>query len=85
MKKLLCALSCAGLLAACDTPEQSALLGAAAGAAIGSETSGKNRDKGALVGALVGAAAGAAIHGPQAKQCRYRYADGTEYIADCPQ
>ena len=86
MKKFMIILSCAGLLAACDTPDQSALLGAAAGAAIGSETSGKNKDKGALIGAIAGAAAGAALGGTQqAPQCRYRYPDGTEYVADCPQ
>lgn len=85
MKKLIIALSLSTLVAGCDTPGQTAALGAATGAAIGAATAGKNETKGAIIGAAAGLATGAIIGGAnQPGMCRYRYPDGTEYTAECP-
>ncbi len=88
MKKALLALPMIAALAACETPEQSALAGAAAGAAIGSAVSADNdRLEGAVVGGAVGAAAGAAagtyVGRSQGGDCVYQRADGTRYVARC--
>lgn len=88
MKKALLALPLVTALAACETPEQSALAGAAAGAAIGSAVSADNdRLQGAVVGGAVGAAAGAAagtyVGRSQGGDCVYQRPDGTRYVAAC--
>ncbi len=75
-------------LAACVPVDQqtgATLTGAAAGAALGAAVSGSDdRVEGALIGATVGAAAGAILGQTSDGQCRYRRADGSEYIAACP-
>ena len=86
MKPLIAAACSLSLLAACDTPEQSAALGAATGAAIGAATACKREDKGAALGAVAGGIAGLVAHGAsQGAECRYRYPDGTETYAPCPE
>jgi len=86
MKKLLAGLCLVSLVTACDTPEQTALTGAALGAAAGAATAGKDETKGALIGAAAGLAAGTAVAAAQeGKQCIYRYPDGTSYTAACPE
>lgn len=89
MKKTLLVLPMMAALAACDTPGQSALAGAATGAAIGSVVSADNdRLEGALVGGAVGAAAGAAagtfLGRTQSGNCVYQRRDGSRYTAACP-
>ena len=78
--------SAVGLLAACDTPTNSALAGAATGAAIGAAVSGDDdRLAGAAIGGTLGAIAGDYIGRTQdPARCRYRDAYGREYIAACP-
>ncbi|TMM52818.1 glycine zipper 2TM domain-containing protein [Sulfitobacter sabulilitoris] len=85
MKKFLIALPMMALLAACDTPTQSTLTGAAAGAAVGAAVSGDD-DKvvGALIGGAAGAAAGNYIGRTQAGACVYQRPDGSRYTASCP-
>lgn len=75
-----------GLLAACDTPTNSALAGAATGAAVGAAVSGDDdRLAGAAIGGTIGAIAGDYIGRTQdVTRCRYRDAYGREYIAACP-
>lgn len=73
-------------LAACQTTEQNAALGALGGAAVGAAVSSdSDRTKGALVGAAVGAVAGATLLGPAPTrgQCYYRDQYNRQYIADC--
>ena len=72
-------------LAACATPEQTAVAAGAGGALLGAAVSNKeDRLTGALVGAAVGVAASTLI-GPaqQSGQCYYRDAQGQRYIAAC--
>ncbi len=85
MKKLIMILPFAALLAACDTPGQSALTGAALGAATGAAVSGSD-DKivGALIGGAAGAAAGNYIGRTQSGQCVYQNSQGQRYTAACP-
>ncbi|WP_299564905.1 glycine zipper 2TM domain-containing protein [uncultured Sulfitobacter sp.] len=85
MKKLIMILPFAGLVAACDTPGQSALTGAALGAATGAAVSGDD-DKvvGALIGGAAGAAAGNYIGRTQSGQCVYQNPQGQRYTAACP-
>lgn len=85
MKKLVLAVSMLAALAACDTPTQSTLTGAAAGAAIGASVSGDD-DKvlGALLGGAAGAAAGNYIGRTQSGSCVYQRPDGSRYTAACP-
>ena len=73
-------------LAACQTTEQNAALGALGGAAVGAAVSSdSDRTKGALVGAAVGAVAGATLLGPAPNrgQCYYRDQQGRQFIAAC--
>ncbi len=73
-------------LAACQTVEQNAALGALGGAAVGAAVSSdSDRTKGALVGAAVGAVAAATLIGPAPTkgQCYYRDQNGQQYIAAC--
>lgn len=82
MKKLLILLPLTGLLAACETPQQNALAGAAAGAAIGSAVADDDLT-GAVIGGVAGAAAGSMIGQNTAGQCLYRRADGSTFTAAC--
>lgn len=85
MKKLILALGITAMLAACETPQQTAAAGALAGAAAGAALAGNNETEGALIGAAVGTVAGALIgNARQPGMCRYRYPDGSEYVAACP-
>lgn len=81
------AVTCAALmslsLAGCTTAEQTAAAGAATGAVAGALISGNAR--GAAVGAVVGGASGYVIGRLSNGNCRYRAADGSTYIARCPQ
>jgi hypothetical protein len=72
-------------LAACQTPEQNAVLGGVTGAAVGAAVSGSSdRTTGALIGAAVGVAASTLIGpAPQRGQCYYRDANGNRFIANC--
>lgn len=72
-------------LAACQTSQQNATLGAVTGAAIGAAVSNKDdRVEGALIGAAVGVAASTLIGpAPQQGQCYYRDAAGRRFIAPC--
>jgi hypothetical protein len=72
-------------LAACQTSNQNAALGALGGAAAGAAlSSGEDRTQGALIGAAVGVAASTLI-GPaqQQGQCYYRDQNGQRFIAPC--
>lgn len=85
MKKIIALTALAGLLAGCDTPEETAALGMATGAVLGAAIADKHEGKGAAAGAAVGLAAGAAVGAArQGPQCRYVYPDGREVIAPCP-
>jgi YMGG-like Gly-zipper len=73
------------LLAACQTSDQNAALGALGGAAVGAAVSSdEDRTKGALIGAAVGVAASTLI-GPAPTQgkCYYRDQYGQRFIANC--
>jgi outer membrane lipoprotein SlyB len=72
-------------LAACQTTDQNAALGALGGAAVGAAVSSdEDRTQGALIGAAVGVAASTLI-GPAPTQgkCYYRDQYGKRFIADC--
>ena len=84
MRKFLLLLSATGLLAACDTPTQGALTGAALGAATGVAISGDDdREQGLILGALAGAAAGNFIGRTSSGQCVYRAQGGGTFTAPC--
>jgi len=71
-------------LAACETPEQRALTGAATGAAVGAMVSSdKDRTKGALIGGGAGLLAATVIGQSANGQCIYRRSDGSTYTAPC--
>ena len=61
--------------------------GAIGGAALGNIIAGDgNKTEGTLLGAAAGAALGGIAAGAgQPKQCRYQYANGSTYVAACPQ
>ncbi|MGR3540617.1 MAG: glycine zipper 2TM domain-containing protein [Hasllibacter sp.] len=85
MKQIILASAGALALAACDTPQQGALTGAALGAATGVAVSGEDdREQGLILGALAGAAAGNFIGRTQSGQCVYRNASGGTFVAACP-
>lgn len=86
MKRLIASIAALGLLAACDTPEQSAGTGALVGAGIGAATAGKDETGGAVMGAAIGAVAGLAAHGARqgSRRCHIPHADGTRTYVDCP-
>ncbi len=85
MKQIFIVLGIATVLAGCETQGQSAAAGGLAGAAIGAAVAGEDETGGAVKGAVVGAIAGALIgKASEPNKCRYRYPDGTEYVADCP-
>lgn len=72
-------------LAACQTTDQNAALGALGGAAVGAAVSSdEDRTQGALIGAAVGVAASTLI-GPATTQgrCYYRDQYGRRFIANC--
>lgn len=85
MNKMFLALPLLAALAACDTPTQSALTGAAVGAASGAAISGGgDKVQGALIGGAIGAAAGNYIgRTNQPGQCVYQYPNGQRYTAAC--
>ena len=71
-------------LAACDTPEQRMLTGAAAGMAVGAAVSSdEDRMKGALIGGAVGLAAGTLIGRDSTGRCIYQRSDGSRYYGAC--
>ena len=83
MAKMVWMLPVLGLLAACDTMAQRQITGTLGGAALGMAVSGSD-DK--LTGALVGGGlglAGATAMGPNAGNCLYQRADGSQYEAPC--
>lgn len=72
-------------LAACQTADQNAALGAVTGAAVGAAVSSdEDRTQGALIGAAVGVAASTLV-GPHTTpgQCVYRDRNGQRFIARC--
>lgn len=80
MKKLLMLLPVVALVAACETPEQRALTGAATGAAVGAlVSSDEDRTKGALIGGATGLIAGTLIGQDSSGQCLYRRQDGSTF------
>lgn len=84
MKKLLMILPFAALLAACETPEQRLVTGAATGAALGAAVSSDDdRVKGALLGGVAGLAAATLIERNQYGECVYRRRDGSTFVARC--
>ncbi len=72
-------------LAACQTGEQNAAIGALGGAAVGAAVSDSDdRLEGAVVGAAVGAIASTLIGpAPTQGQCYYRDQYGQRFIANC--
>lgn len=86
MKPVFISLSILGLLAACDTPEQSAAAGALIGAGVGAATAGHDETGGAALGAAVGAVGGLAAHGAKepSRRCYIPNADGTRTYVECP-
>lgn len=71
-------------LAACQTPQQTTMAGAAAGAAIGATVADDGDElQGAVIGGVAGAAAGSLIGRTSTGQCVYRRADGTRFVAAC--
>lgn len=86
MKKLLLVIPAFALLAACETPTQSAFAGAGTGAAVGALVSSKeDRLAGAAIGSTIGAIAGDyAGRQKQANTCTYRNSMGQTYQAACP-
>ncbi|MDR7125908.1 hypothetical protein [Pseudotabrizicola sp. 4114] len=85
MKKFALLSAVALSLAACQTSNQNAALGALGGAALGAGlSSGSDRTTGALIGAAAGVAASTLI-GPaqQRGQCYYRDANGNRFVAAC--
>ena len=84
MRKFLLILPLTGLIAACQTPEQNTLAGAAAGAALGSVVAGDaDRLECAVIGGIAGAAAGSLIGRNSQGQCIYRRANGTTVTGPC--
>ncbi len=86
MKKIVLILAMLTLpLAACQTSNQNAAVGALGGAALGAAvSSGDDRLTGALVGAAVGVAASTLIGpAPSRGQCYYRDRNGNRFTAAC--
>jgi surface antigen len=86
MSKILFVLPVMALALSACTPAQQTAGGAATGALVGAAvSSGNDRAKGAIVGAIVGGAAASLLgQTNQPGQCRYRDANGQEFIAACP-
>lgn len=86
MSKILFVLPVMALALSACTPTQQTAGGAATGALVGAAiSSGNDRGKGAVAGAIVGGLAGSLIgQSNQAGQCRYRDANGQEFLAACP-
>lgn len=83
MTRLAFALLSGLLLAACEDPRQTPFAGAALGGAAGAALS-DDEAKGAVLGAAAGLAAGAVASAAQQNMCIYRYPDGREVRARCP-
>lgn len=82
MKKIFLISAVALSLAACQTTDQNAALGALGGAAVGAAVT--DSTQGALIGAAVGVAASTLIGpAPQRGQCYYRDQNGNRFIAAC--
>ncbi|MEZ5886155.1 MAG: glycine zipper domain-containing protein [Paracoccaceae bacterium] len=86
MRKCLLVLPLFAALSACQTPEQTAMAGAATGAALGAVVADDGDElKGAVLGGAVGLAAGALIgQAQQPGMCIYRDRYGRQYTAACP-
>jgi hypothetical protein len=86
MKKFVFLALAALPLAACQTAEQNAALGALGGAAVGAAVSSdSDRTTGALVGAAAGVAASTLLgRSSTPGQCVYRDSRGERYVAACP-
>lgn len=83
MKKMAWMLPVLGLLSACDTMEQRQITGTLGGAVLGMAVSGRNdKAQGAAVGGLLGLG-GATMMGPNAGNCLYQRADGSQFEAPC--
>ncbi|UYO00743.1 MAG: hypothetical protein KIT02_05895 [Devosia sp.] len=90
MHKILIIAATALSLAACTTTQQGATVGAVGGAVVGAAATGGNlvgTAVGAGIGAVAGAAAGDILGRVEGSpdRCVYQRADGTRYIALCPQ
>jgi len=72
------------LLAGCEDPRRTPFAGAALGAAAGAAIA-DDEAEGAALGAAAGLAAGAVASARQQNMCIYRYPDGREVRARCPQ
>ena len=84
MTRILLTLSLVAALAACETPEQTQITGAATGALLGAAVSSDHdRAKGALIGGAVGLAAGALIGHDRNGRCVYQRRDGSRFVDDC--
>jgi Glycine zipper len=85
MNKVWIMLPLVGLLAACETQEQSQLAGALTGAAVGAAVSSDgDKGKGVIIGGLAGLAAGTLIGQRDAQgRCLYERPDGSRYYAAC--
>lgn len=85
MKRLIAIVGVLSLLAACDTPQQSAGAGALIGAGLGAATAGKDETGGAVMGAVLGGVAGVAAHGANepSRRCYIPNADGTRTYVQC--
>ena len=83
MKHLAFTLTAFCLLASCATTQGTQALGTATGAAIGASLAGDgNKTQGALIGATAGLIAGSVVAAQG--QCTWTRADGSTYIAPCP-
>lgn len=85
MNRFLMILPIVAGLAACETQEQSQILGAGTGAVIGASVSnGDDKFKGAVIGGLAGLAAGTLIGQRDSQgRCLYERSDGSRYYAAC--
>lgn len=85
MSKFLYLLPLVSLVAACETPQQTAFSGAATGAAIGAAVSDDgDKVKGAALGGAAGLVAGSLIgQASTPGQCVYSDAYGRRFVAPC--
>ena len=85
MKRFLLILPVIAGLSACDTKEQSQIVGAGTGAIIGASVSNDDdKFKGAVIGGLAGLAAGTLVNGRDSQgRCLYQRPDGSRYYASC--
>lgn len=84
MKKILCIVPVAALLAGCDSLTTQQLYGTAGGAALGAVVTPGNPVQGALIGSAVGLVAGTYLGHDASGQCVWQRPDGSRYVANCP-